>query len=93
MLRAFALKRQDRVDHVLDDAGPGDLSVLGDVADQNNHAAGALGEADEFGRRAAHLRHRSWRGFNGLRPHGLNRIDHSELRRFAVRQRGDDILD
>ncbi len=40
LLRAFALERQHRIDHVLDHAGAGDLAVLGDVADQDDRGAG-----------------------------------------------------
>ena len=36
LLRAFALERQHRIDHVLDHAGAGDLAVLGDMADQDD---------------------------------------------------------
>ena len=52
LVRAFALERQHRVDHVLDHAGAGDLAVLGDVADQDDGGAGFLGEADERLRRS-----------------------------------------
>ncbi len=65
LLRAFALERQHRVDHVLDHARAGDLAVLGDVADQDDGGAGFLGEADQRLRRGAHLRDRAGRG---LRP-------------------------
>ena len=47
LVRAFALEREHRVDHVLDHARAGDLAVLGDVADQDDGGAGALGEADQ----------------------------------------------
>ena len=46
-VRALALERHDRVDHVLDDARAGDLPVLGDVADQDDRRAARLGEADQ----------------------------------------------
>ena len=47
LVRAFAFEREHRVDHVLDHARAGDLAVLGDVADQDDGGAGALGEADQ----------------------------------------------
>ena len=50
-VRALALERQHRVDHVLDHARPGDLAVLGDVADQDHRRAARLGEADQRLRR------------------------------------------
>ena len=92
-MRAFALERQHRVDHVLDHAGAGDLAVLGDVADQDDGRAGVLGVADERLRRAAHLGHRAGRGIDHVGPHGLDRIDDDEARRRAFGQRGDDVLD
>ena len=92
-MRAFALEREHGVDHVLDHARAGDLAVLGDVADQNDGGARALGVADQRLRRAAHLRHRAGRGFHHVGPHGLDRIDDDQPRRLAVRQRGDDVFD
>src|SRR5262249_40580830 len=44
LVRAFALEREHRVDHVLDHARAGDLAVLGDVANQNDRRTGALGK-------------------------------------------------
>jgi hypothetical protein len=35
-MRAFALERQHGIDHMLDDTGAGDLSVLGDVANEDD---------------------------------------------------------
>ena len=93
LLRAFAFERHHGIDHVLDDAGAGDLAVLGDMADQDDGRAGALGEADQFAGRAAHLRHRAGRRFDRLRPHGLDRIDDQKPRRRALRQRRHDVLD
>ena len=93
LVRAFALEREHRIDHVLDHARAGDLAVLGDVADQDDGRARALGEADQRLRRAAHLRHRAGRGLDRVGPHGLDRVDDDEARRLAFRQRGDDVLD
>ena len=53
---ALPFEGQHRVDHVLDDARPGDLPVLGDVADEDDDRAGGLGEADQRLRRATDLR-------------------------------------
>ena len=49
LMRAFAFERQDGIDHVLDDAWTGDLTVVGGLA-QDHGRAGALGEADQLGR-------------------------------------------
>jgi hypothetical protein len=38
VVAAFALEIEHGIDHVLDDAGAGDLAVLGDVADQHHGA-------------------------------------------------------
>ena len=46
-MRAFALEGEHRVDHVFDHAGARDLAVLGDVADQYDGRARALGVADQ----------------------------------------------
>ena len=80
LVRAFAFERQHGVDHMLDDAGARDLAILGDVADQNHGGAGSLGEADEFAGRSAHLGNGAGRGLDGLRPHGLDRVDDQKSR-------------
>ncbi len=46
-MRALAFEGQHGVDHVLDHARAGDLAVLGDMADQDDGGARALGEADQ----------------------------------------------
>jgi hypothetical protein len=92
LLRAFALERQHCVHHVLDHAGAGDLAVLGDVADEDEGGARLLGEADQRLRRGADLGHGARRGLHRVGPHGLDRVDHHEARRGALRQRGDDVL-
>ena len=38
-MRAVALEREHRVDHVLDHARAGDLAVLGDMADEDHRRA------------------------------------------------------
>ncbi len=93
MMRAFALERQHRIDHVLDDARSGDLAVFGDMTDKDDGGTGALGEADQHLRGAAHLRHRTRCGLDRVRPHGLDGIDDDEARQLAFGQRRDDVLD
>ena len=78
MMRAFALERGDGVDHVLDHARPGDLAVLGDVADQDHAGARTAWRSGSAPARAAHLRHRAGRRFDGFGPHGLDRVDHHQ---------------
>ncbi len=93
LMRAFAFEREHRIDHVLDHARAGDLAVLGDVADQDDGRARALGEADQRLRAGAHLRHGAGCGFDRVGPHGLDRIDDDEPRRLALAQRRHDVLD
>ncbi len=78
---------------MLDDAGTCDLAVFGDMADQDHRGAAAFGEADQFAGRAAHLCHRAGRGFDGLRPHRLDRVDDEKPRRRALRHCRDNIFD
>ena len=92
-MRAFALERKHGVDHVLDHARAGDLAVFGDVADQDDGGARALGVADQRLRAAAHLRDRAGRRFDQFGPHGLDRIDDDQPRRLALGHGGDDVLD
>ena len=73
LVRAFALEREHGVDHVLDHARAGDLAVLGDVADQDDGRARALGEADQRLRAGAHLGDGAGRGLDHVGPHGLDR--------------------
>ena len=54
-MAALALEVEHGVDHVLDHARAGDLAVLGDVADQDDGGAAALGEGGELVRGGADL--------------------------------------
>jgi len=47
VVRAVPLEGQHRVDHVLDDARPGHLAVLGHMPDQNDRGAAVLGVAQQ----------------------------------------------
>ena len=82
-MRSVALEREDGVDHVLDDAGAGDLAVFGDVPDDEQRRPARLGEADESLRGAANLAHRARRRLDRVAPHGLNRIDDYEFWRVT----------
>ena len=90
---AVPLEGDDRIDHMLDHAGAGDLAVLGHMAHENHRRAAGLGVADQRLRRAAHLGDRAGGGFHRLSPHGLDGIDDDEGGRAALLQGGDDILD
>ena len=67
LVSAVALKIEDCVDHVFQDAGSGDASVLGNMADQEQRRARVFGVAHEIVRGGAHLRDGSWRGVERLR--------------------------
>ena len=93
MLAGVAFEIEHRVDHVLDHARPGDLPVLGDVADEHDRRAARLGVADQRLRRGAHLRNRARRAFGEIGPQRLDGIDHDEIDRRTGLQRGEDVLD
>jgi hypothetical protein len=75
-MTAVPLEREDRVDHVLEDAGPRNRAVLRDVADQQDRRAGRAREPGERCRAAAHLRHGSRLARRIGIAHGLDRVDH-----------------
>ena len=77
---------------MLDDARAGNLSVLGDVANEDDGGAGLFGETDEGLRRASHLGHRAGRGFDGVGPHGLDGIDDDQARSLAFREGCNDVF-
>ena len=91
LMAALAFEIKHRVDHVLEHTGAGDGAVLGDVADQQDGDAAALGEVDQRLRGAADLRDGAGRAVDRVEPHGLDRIDHRHARRIGGLQRGDDV--
>ena len=82
---ALAFERNHGVDHMFDDAGTGDLAILGDMSDKNHRRTGCLRETDQRLRGAAYLRDRARRRFNKLGPHRLNGINHNKGRPLAMR--------
>ena len=93
MVAAFALEIEHGVDHVLDDARPGDLAFLGDVADEHDRGAGGFGVADDGLRRGAHLRDGAGRRIGKVGPQRLDRIEDDEVGPPAFGERGEDVLD
>ena len=61
--------------------GPGDLSVLGDVADEDDGGASLLGEARQLLRTGADLGDRAGRGFQAVGPERLDAVDDDEFGR------------
>ncbi len=64
---ALALEGYDRIDHMFDDAGTGDLAVFCDMPNKDHCRAGCLRETDQRLRRAAHLADRARRRFDRAR--------------------------
>ena len=88
---AVALEVEHRVDHVLDHLRASDLAVLGDVADQQQCAAGRLGEPDEGLGGGAHLADGAGSGLQRVGPQRLNRIDDDQVGSLAFRQRCENV--
>jgi hypothetical protein len=63
------------------------------VADQKQGEAAPLGEADQFLRRGADLRHGTGGGFKVVQEHGLDGIDDHDVDVFGGVQRGYDVSD
>ena len=92
LVAALALEVEHGVDHVLDDARAGDLAVLGDVADEDDRGAAALGEGDELVGGGADLGDRARRAVDVVGPHGLDRVDDGERRALGL-ERGQDVAE
>ena len=89
-MAALALEIEHAIDHVLEHAGAGDLSLLGDVADEHENRAGALCEPDQLLGGAPHLGDRPRRRVQVVEIHGLDGIDdHHVGRRLALQARRD----
>ena len=75
----FPLERQHRVDGVLELTRPGQRAVLGDVADEHDGDAAALGLDDELLRALAHLCRRARRRGDSLVGDRLDAVDDDEF--------------
>ncbi len=93
MVAAFALEIEHAVDHVLDNARPGNLAVLGDMADQHDRGTRRLGIFDHRLRRGAHLGDGARRRFGDVSPQRLDRIEDHEIGPLAVSKGGENVLD
>ena len=76
---AVAFELQDNVDDVFQDLGPGDASVLGDVADDEDRRPGRLGILEQRRGAFAYLRHASRRRVQQVGIDGLYRVDHHQV--------------
>ena len=92
-MRAFALERENRVDHVLDHPWTGNLPVLGDMPDQHHGRARALGVTDKRLRAGADLGDGAGGELDHVSPHGLDEIDYDQARRLAFGEGRGDVLD
>ena len=92
LVAALALEVEHGVDHVLDHARPGDLAVLGDVADEDDGGAAALGESDELVGRGADLGDRAGGAVDAVGPQGLDRVDDRERRALGL-EGGEDVAE
>ncbi len=63
---------------MLEQLGPGDRALLGDVADQHHRHAAGLGEVLETGRHLTHLTHRTGDSIDVIEDRGLDRIHHHQ---------------
>ena len=86
-----ALEIQHGVYDVLQHPRPGEGAFLGHMADQNHANPRLLGHPGELGGAFAHLGHRARRRLEGLRIHGLDRVDHRHPGLFPV-QGGEDFF-
>ena len=86
-----ALEIQHGIDDMLQHSGARQRAFLGDVADEDDGDAAALGQARELRRAFAHLRHRAGRGSELFGIHGLDGVDHHHVRLF-VRDGGLDFF-
>src|SRR6202043_1118347 len=75
LMAAFAFEIKHCIDHVLEHARTGDDTLLGHMADQDQHKAAAFGEAYQLLRGPAHLAHRAGGSVQGVEIHSLDRID------------------
>ena len=73
-----ALERQHRVDHVLEDARPGETAVLGDVTDDHDGDAAALGLDHQPVGARPHLYDAAGWGPQHRVGDGLDAVDHDE---------------
>ena len=80
---AVAFELQHGVDDVFEHPWSGEAAFLGDVADEDDRHVAFLGFVDEALRAAAHLTDAAGQRSEAGVGHGLDRVDHDELRTDA----------
>ena len=93
MMAALALEIENRIDEMLDLLGTGDLTILGDMADEQQRRAAGLGIAHQIERCRAHLRDGARRGIERAGPDRLDGVDGDDAWRGRGFQGGEDVLD
>ncbi len=86
---AVALELEHAVDEVLEDARPGDGSVLRDVADEHGRDARLLRDAEEAAGRLAHLGDRARCRAEPGCVQGLDRVDDAHVGLLRLERRAD----
>ena len=74
-----ALECEDDVHHVLEDLGPGNRTLLGDVADQYDRQLERLGSEDQLSRGFSDLCHGAGCALHTGRVQGLDRVDEEQV--------------
>ena len=87
----FAFELQDNIDDMLQNFGPGDAALLGDMADKDDGNARLLGEAEQDGGRLLDLGDAAGRGLDALAVHRLDGVDNHQVGGNLLRL-GDDVV-
>ena len=83
----IALEVEHDIDRVLEQFGPGDAAVLGDMADEHHRDPGLLGSMDQAGRRLAHLGHPPGGAADLAGVDGLDRVHDEQVGPMLRRRR------
>ena len=88
-----ALELQHHVDQMLEHPRPGDIAVLGDMADQHRRDAALLGDRDQRRGDGPDLGDAAGDALGARRRDGLHRVDHQQsgLDRVEMAEHGFEI--
>ena len=76
---SVALKAQDGIDQVLHNLWSGDLTILGDVADDDHRDIGMLRKSHQRRGTLPHLREAAGRGVTAGGAHRLDGVDDQQI--------------